>query len=271
MLSSCFAMPLPTSTAVGAFTTESVICYSHTMNTWFCNNSMNDIVNTIGNNAVILARDITKTFQDETLNVKVLSGVDMSIEPGEMLAIVGRSGSGKSTLLHILGGLDRPTSGSVEISGVNIHKATEKDRSLVRNRYLGFVYQFHHLLPEFSALENVAMPLLLGKVTSDEAEVRSRTMLSSVGLADRERHRVAELSGGERQRVAIARALVTHPRCVLADEPTGNLDSTTALQIYELILKLQEELGTSFIIVTHDAAIVEKMMRVKTLEKGKLI
>jgi lipoprotein-releasing system ATP-binding protein len=228
-------------------------------------------MNIISNNDIISARNITKTFQDETLNVEVLSGVDMSIGQGEMLAIVGRSGSGKSTLLHILGGLDRPTAGSVEIGGVDIHRATEKDRSFIRNRYLGFVYQFHHLLPEFSALENVAMPLLIGKITPDEATARSRSMLSSVGLADREKHRVAELSGGERQRVAIARALVTHPRCVLADEPTGNLDSATALQVYELILRLKEEFGTSFIIVTHDTTIVEKMMRVQTLEKGRLI
>ena len=228
-------------------------------------------MNPLDDNAVILARGVTKTFQEENLNVKVLSGVDMSVGQGEMLAIVGRSGSGKSTLLHILGGLDQPTSGDVKIGGVDIHRATEKDRSFIRNRYLGFVYQFHHLLPEFSALENVAMPLLLGKVATAEATARSRTMLLSVGLADREKHRVAELSGGERQRVAIARALVTHPRCVLADEPTGNLDSTTALQVYELIFRLKEEFGTSFVIVTHDTTIVEKMMRVQTLEKGKLI
>ena len=232
---------------------------------------MNSTLNMSDSNSVISVRNITKTFREETLNVEVLSGVDMNVGQGEMLAIVGRSGSGKSTLLHILGGLDRPTSGSVEIGGVDIHRATEKDRSFMRNRYLGFVYQFHHLLPEFSALENIAMPLLLGKVASNEATVRSRAMLSSVGLADREKHRVAELSGGERQRVAIARALVTRPRCVLADEPTGNLDSTTALQVYELILRLKEEFGTSFIIVTHDTTIVERMMRVQTLERGKLI
>jgi len=220
---------------------------------------------------VILATSLTKVFAEEKFKVEVLNNVNLEVKPGEMLAIVGPSGSGKSTLLHILGGLDNPTSGTVEIDGVDIHKLSEKDKSLLRNKNLGFVYQFHHLLPEFSALENVAMPLLIGGATSFDATKKSREILSLVGLEKREHHRIGELSGGERQRVAIARALVNNPKCVLADEPTGNLDHKNALQIYELIFKLKREINTAFVIVTHDLVIAHKMERVLILEDGRFI
>ena len=220
---------------------------------------------------VILATSLTKVFAEEKFKVEVLNNVNLEVKPGEMLAIVGPSGSGKSTLLHILGGLDNPTSGTVEIDGVDIHKLSEKDKSLLRNKNLGFVYQFHHLLPEFSALENVAMPLLIGGATSFDATKKSREILSLVGLKKREHHRIGELSGGERQRVAIARALVNNPKCVLADEPTGNLDHKNALQIYELIFKLKREINTAFVIVTHDLVIAHKMERVLILEDGRFI
>ena len=220
---------------------------------------------------VILATSLTKVFAEEKFKVEVLNNVNLEVKPGEMLAIVGPSGSGKSTLLHILGGLDNPTSGTVEIDGVDIHKLSEKNKSLLRNKNLGFVYQFHHLLPEFSALENVAMPLLIGGATSFDATKKSREILSLVGLEKREHHRIGELSGGERQRVAIARALVNNPKCVLADEPTGNLDHKNALQIYELIFKLKREINTAFVIVTHDLVIAHKMERVLILEDGRFI
>ena len=220
---------------------------------------------------VILATSLTKVFAEEKFKVEVLNNVNLEVKPGEMLAIVGPSGSGKSTLLHILGGLDNPTSGTVEIDGVDIHKLSEKNKSLLRNKNLGFVYQFHHLLPEFSALENVAMPLLIGGATSFDATKKSREILSLVGLKKREHHRIGELSGGERQRVAIARALVNNPKCVLADEPTGNLDHKNALQIYELIFKLKREINTAFVIVTHDLVIAHKMERVLILEDGRFI
>ena len=220
---------------------------------------------------VILATSLTKVFAEEKFKVEVLNNVNVEVKAGEMLAIVGPSGSGKSTLLHILGGLDNPTSGTVEIDGVDIHKLSEKNKSLLRNKNLGFVYQFHHLLPEFSALENVAMPLLIGGATSFDATKKSREILSLVGLKKREHHRIGELSGGERQRVAIARALVNNPKCVLADEPTGNLDHKNALQIYELIFKLKREINTAFVIVTHDLVIAHKMERVLILEDGRFI
>jgi len=220
---------------------------------------------------VILATSLTKVFAEEKFKVEVLNNVNVEVKAGEMLAIVGPSGSGKSTLLHILGGLDNPTSGTVEIDGVDIHKLSEKNKSLLRNKNLGFVYQFHHLLPEFSALENVAMPLLIGGATSFDATKKSREILSLVGLEKREHHRIGELSGGERQRVAIARALVNNPKCVLADEPTGNLDHKNALQIYELIFKLKREINTAFVIVTHDLVIAHKMERVLILEDGRFI
>jgi lipoprotein-releasing system ATP-binding protein len=217
---------------------------------------------------VIWASAITKIFTEGKFRVEVLNGINLKVKSGEMLAIVGPSGSGKSTLLHILGGLDNPTSGQVKIGGVNICKLSEKEKGVLRNRYLGFIYQFHHLLPEFSVLENIAMPLLIGGAKPREAIMRAYDILGAVGLGKRGHHRTGELSGGERQRVAIARALVTNPRCVLADEPTGNLDHKTALQIYDLIFELKSEFDTAFIIVTHDLVIARKMERILMLEEG---
>jgi lipoprotein-releasing system ATP-binding protein len=220
---------------------------------------------------IILATDLVKKFTEGKLYIEVLHEINLAVHVGEMIAVVGPSGSGKSTLLHLLGGLDYPTSGKVEIDGINIHELSERTKGVLRNKYLGFIYQFHHLLPEFSALENVAMPLLIGGVTTNEAKRRAREILAKVGLEQREQHRVGELSGGERQRVAIARALVNDPKCVLADEPTGNLDHKTALQIYEMIIALNREFKTAFVIVTHDLTIAHKMQRVLVLEDGKFI
>jgi lipoprotein-releasing system ATP-binding protein len=222
-------------------------------------------------NNIILATALAKKFSEEKLFVEVLREVNLTVQAGEMIAIVGPSGSGKSTLLHLLGGLDIPTAGRVEIEGVDINAITEKDKCKLRNKVLGFIYQFHHLLPEFTALENVAIPLLIGGVKTDEAKSRAQEILTKVGLAKREQHRIGELSGGERQRVAIARALVTNPKCVLADEPTGNLDHKTALQIYEMIMALNQEFKTAFVIVTHDLTIAHKMQRVLELKDGKLV
>jgi lipoprotein-releasing system ATP-binding protein len=228
-------------------------------------------MNIVNLKPVILATALSKIYTEGKFRVEVLNNVSLEVKEGEMLAIVGPSGSGKSTLLHVLGGLDDPTSGRVEINGVDIHQLSEKDKSVLRNRQLGFIYQFHHLLPEFSALENVAMPLLIGKVAPNEAMTRAYNTLVAVGLGNRGHHRIGELSGGERQRVAIARALVMNPRCVLADEPTGNLDHKTALQIYDLIFELRREFNTAFVIVTHDLAIAHKMERVLVLEDGKFV
>lgn len=220
---------------------------------------------------IILAASLSRVFSEGEYKVEVLNNIDLEVKTGEMLAIVGPSGSGKSTLLHLLGGLDKPTSGTVAIDGVDIYHLSEKAKSKLRNKYLGFVYQFHHLLPEFSALENVAMPLLIGDAKASEAISKARDILQTVGLEKRTKHRIGELSGGERQRVAIARALVTNPKCVLADEPTGNLDHKNALQIYDLIFKLKEELNTAFVIVTHDLMVANKMQRVLILEDGKFL
>ncbi len=219
---------------------------------------------------IIACRDLCKTFSQGVLNVPVLKGVNLEVARGERLAIVGSSGSGKSTLLHLLGGLDKATSGNVQILGQDVFAMNETQRGELRNRSLGFVYQFHHLLMEFSALENVAMPLFIRGMSRKEAEPVAAQMLEWVGLAHRIQHHPAELSGGERQRVAVARALVTEPACVMADEPTGNLDRASATALFELMQSLNERLQTSFIVVTHDLELAAKMQRQLKLVDGSL-
>ncbi|MET0986924.1 MAG: lipoprotein-releasing ABC transporter ATP-binding protein LolD [Steroidobacteraceae bacterium] len=221
--------------------------------------------------SVLACRDLYKEFQQGDTRVEVLHGVQLDVQAGERIAIIGASGSGKTTLLQLLGGLDLPTKGTVSVTGKNINELSDARRGELRNQTIGFVYQFHHLLPEFTALENVAMPLLVRRTPVVEAKARARELLERVGLSARLDHRPGQLSGGERQRAAVARALVAQPRIVLADEPTGNLDGANAAHVFALMLELNEALGTALIVVTHAPELAGRMQRVLTLKDGRLV
>lgn len=222
-------------------------------------------------NLIIDSSKLSKTYYDGAMSVNVLNHIDFEIHSSDKISILGPSGSGKSTLLHLLGGLDKPSDGAVCIEGVDWQLLSEKKRCQLRNQKLGFIYQFHHLLPEFSALENVAMPLLLGKMPISQAREKAKSILDKVGLSARVEHKPSQLSGGERQRVAIARALVHEPQCVFADEPTGNLDHATAHRIFELMLELNELMGMALVIVTHDTELAKRMDRVMHIQEGRLL
>ena len=222
------------------------------------------------NEAVVRAEGLGKTYREGGLNTRVFEGLDFVVAPGETVAILGASGAGKSTLLHLLGGLDTPTAGEVYVTGQKMSALSDAARGRLRNGALGFVYQFHHLLPEFTALENVMLPVLLGQADVKQAGARARELLEAVGLGHRLEHKPGELSGGERQRAAVARALVNRPACVLGDEPTGNLDEKTAATVFELMLALNREQGTSLVVVTHDRGLARRLDRVLELHEGRL-